>query len=78
MSTHYVLTLGCPDRTGIVARIATFLAEAGGWITEAGYHADPETDWFFTRQVVRADSLAFGFDELRERFGALAAELGVG
>ncbi len=76
MSSHFVLTLGCPDRTGIVARIATFLSGAGGWITEAAYHADPDTDWFFTRQVVRADSLSFGLEELRDRFGTLAAELG--
>jgi formyltetrahydrofolate deformylase len=73
---QYVITLGCPDRTGIVARISGFLAESGGWITEAAYHADPDTNWFFTRQVVRADSLPFGVDELRERFGAVAAELG--
>jgi formyltetrahydrofolate deformylase len=76
MTAHYILTLGCPDRTGIVARIAGFLSQAGGWITEAAYHADPDTEWFFTRQVVRADSLSFGPEELRERFGALAAELG--
>jgi len=73
---HYVLTLGCPDRTGIVARIATFLSNAGGWITEAAYHADAETNWFFTRQVVRADSLAFPLEELRRRFAQVAAELG--
>ena len=59
-----------------MARISTFLAEAGGWIVEAGYHSDPDTGWFFTRQVVRADSLPFGADELRERFAAVAAELG--
>ncbi|MGQ0631362.1 MAG: formyltetrahydrofolate deformylase [Sporichthyaceae bacterium] len=76
MTSHYILTLGCPDRTGIVARIASFLTDAGGWITEAAYHADPDTDWFFTRQVVRADSLAFGLEELRDRFAELAAELG--
>ena len=51
---RYVITLSCPDTTGIVARISTFLAEAGGWIVEAGYHSDPDTNWFFTRQVVRA------------------------
>jgi formyltetrahydrofolate deformylase len=74
--SEYVLTLGCPDTTGIVARIAGFLSAEGGWITEAAYHADPDTDWFFTRQVVRADSLSFGVDELRKRFGELATELG--
>jgi formyltetrahydrofolate deformylase len=72
---RYVITLGCPDRTGIVAKIATFLADCGGWIVEAAYHADPETGWFFTRQEVLADSVPFGVDELRERFAAVADQL---
>ncbi|MBB5072895.1 formyltetrahydrofolate deformylase [Saccharopolyspora gloriosae] len=76
MPSRFVITLGCPDRTGIVARIASFLAEWGGWIVEAGYHTDPETGWFFTRQEVRADSLPFGVAELRERFARVADELG--
>ncbi|MBB4962729.1 formyltetrahydrofolate deformylase [Saccharothrix violaceirubra] len=73
---RYVITFGCPDRTGIVARISSFLTEYGGWIVEAAYHTDPVTNWFFTRQEVRADSLPFGVEELRERFGAIARELG--
>jgi formyltetrahydrofolate deformylase len=73
---RYVLTLTCPDTTGIVARIAGFLADAGGWIVEAGYHSDVDSGWFFTRQVVRADSLPFDVDELRRRFADVAAELG--
>ena len=73
---RYVLTLSCPDTTGIVARIAGFLAAAGGWIVEAGYHSDVDSGWFFTRQVVRADSLPFEADELRRRFAEVAAELG--
>ena len=40
---RYVLTLSCPDTTGIVARIAGFLADAGGWIVEAGYHSDVDS-----------------------------------
>jgi formyltetrahydrofolate deformylase len=76
MNSHYVLNHGCPDRTGIVARIAAFLSDAGGWITEAAYHADPDTNWFFTRQVVRSESLSFGLEELRDRFATLAAEHG--
>jgi formyltetrahydrofolate deformylase len=73
---RYVITLSCPDTTGIVARIAGFLADAGGWILEAGYHSDPTTGWFFTRQVVRAGSLPFDADELRARFAEVAADLG--
>jgi formyltetrahydrofolate deformylase len=72
---RYVITFGCPDRTGIVARIASFLAEAGGWIVEAAYHTDPETNWFFTRQEVRADSLPFDVAELRQRFAEVQAGL---
>jgi formyltetrahydrofolate deformylase len=71
---RYVITFGCPDRTGIVARISQFLADAGGWIVEAAYHADPDTGWFFTRQEVRAASLPFDATELRTRFAELAAE----
>ncbi|MGK2319492.1 formyltetrahydrofolate deformylase [Gordonia rhizosphera] len=74
---RYVLTLGCPDRTGIVARISGFLAEIGGWITEAAYHSDDETGWFFTRQTVRAGSVAMSVDEMRARFATeVAAEIG--
>ncbi|MEU4444279.1 formyltetrahydrofolate deformylase [Actinosynnema sp. NPDC050801] len=73
---RYVITFGCPDRTGIVARISSFLAEHGGWIVEAAYHTDPTTNWFFTRQEVRADSLPFDVDELRARFAEVARDLG--
>lgn len=71
-----MISLGCPDATGIVARIGAFIAEAGGWIVEAGYHTDPDTGWFFTRQEIRADSVPFDVDELRRRFSAVAEELG--
>ncbi len=70
-----MLTLSCPDRTGIVARITTFLADIGGWITEAAYHSDDESGRFFTRQEIRADSVAFDAAELRTRFGSVAREL---
>ncbi|MGW7539458.1 formyltetrahydrofolate deformylase [Amycolatopsis sp. NPDC054798] len=70
-----MLTFGCPDRTGIIARISGFLADHGGMIVEAAYHTDPDSGWFFTRQVVRADSLPFDAAGLRERFGEVANEL---
>lgn len=74
--SHYVITLSCPDRTGIVARISTFLAKLGASITEAAYHADVEAGVFCTRQVVDAASVPFDVDELRARFAPVAAELG--
>ncbi len=71
---RYVLTLGCPDRLGIVARISSFLTEVGGWITEVAYHSDADTGWFFTRQAIRTDSVPYTADELRERFATEVAD----
>lgn len=71
-----MLTLGCPDRPGIIARITSFIAEFGGSIMEAGYHSDLDSGWFFTRQAITASTVPFELDELRARFGRVAAEFG--
>jgi formyltetrahydrofolate deformylase len=72
---RYVITFGCPDRTGIIAGISGFLAAADGWIVDAAYHTDRESGWFFTRQEVLAASLPYDVTELRARFARVAAEL---
>lgn len=72
----YVLTFSCPDRTGIVAKLAGFLASHGGIITEADYFLDPDTNRFFTRQAVRADSIDCSLAQLEEEVQELAQELG--
>lgn len=69
---RYTLTLSCPDRVGIVAAVSGFVAQHGGWIVEASYHTDQETQRFFMRQEIRADSLPFSAAELRTEFGKLA------
>ncbi|MBC7301527.1 MAG: formyltetrahydrofolate deformylase [Nocardia sp.] len=73
---RFVLTLGCPDRPGIIARISSFIAEFGGSIVEAGYHSDGDIGWFFTRQAVKASTVPFSIDELRARFAEVAAAFG--
>ena len=45
----YILTLTCADRTGIVAAVATALAERGGFIVESQQYADLEAERFFMR-----------------------------
>ncbi len=75
MTEHrYTLTLSCPDRVGIVAAVSGFVAQHGGWIVEASYHTDQETQRFFMRQEIRAASLPFDASGLRERFAKLAQE----
>lgn len=72
MPDTFVLTLKCPDRIGIVAAVSTFLADQGGWITEAHHHSDDRDGIFFMRQEIRADSIAGDIDPFRERFAEIA------
>ncbi len=75
MTTHrYTLTISCPDRAGIIAAVTGFIAQHGGFIVEASYHTDQETQRFFMRQEMRANSLPFDADEFRRRFSLLASE----
>jgi formyltetrahydrofolate deformylase len=48
---RYVLTLACPDTTGIVAAVANFLAENHALLIEASHFNDEHTDRSFMRTV---------------------------
>lgn len=75
MNTHsFRLIVSCPDRVGLVATVSSFLANEGGLLTEANYYRDPDTNWFFMRQVIAADSLPYGPEELTARFAPLAEQ----
>jgi formyltetrahydrofolate deformylase len=71
---RYVLTVTCPDRTGIVAAVTGFIAAHGGWVVEAAQHGDLTTGQFFQRIEVLADSLGFGPEEFARRFADVASE----
>ena len=79
----YTLSASCPDRVGIVARVAGFFAEHKGWILETANHSEPSIDGaeanipgrYFMRIEVKADSLPFMLAELCERFAPIAQEL---
>lgn len=51
---HWVLTLSCPDRPGIVRAVAGVLADHGGNITESQQFGDPLSGLFFMRVQVSA------------------------
>ncbi len=74
MERTYTLTISCPDRVGIVAKVSNFLAMYGGWITEANHHSDLQANRFFMRHEIRAASLPFGLEEFRTAFGPIARE----
>ncbi|MEI2417429.1 formyltetrahydrofolate deformylase [Orrella sp. JC864] len=72
----FILTLSCPDRTGIVYRVSGLLFELNGNILDAQQFGDEQTGRFFLR--VHFD-LPPGMDgeTLRERFAPLAQEYGM-
>jgi len=79
MPTPLILTLACPDRPGITARVTGFLFERGCNILDAqqfnGRAANGGEDRFFMRVVFDPDgSTAEG---LRADFAALADEFGM-
>ncbi len=68
-----ILTLSCPDRPGIVARVSTFLFERGCNILDAQQYDDEETGTFFMRVVLDPDgadrdALRAGFAEIGATF----------
>ena len=70
MTTTYILTLSCPDRTGIVHAVSGFLLERGGNIEEAAQYNDHDTGLFFMRVQFACDQI--GAEALRTQLGELA------
>jgi formyltetrahydrofolate deformylase len=71
------LLLTCPDRKGLVARVAEFVWQLGGNITHADQHTDDQLSIFFQRIEFLLDGVDAGRDEIAERFGPLAADCGM-
>jgi formyltetrahydrofolate deformylase len=72
-----VLTVTCPDRTGIVAAVTGFIASHRGWVVEAAQHGDLATGRFFQRIEILAESLAFGPDQFGDHFAEVADDYGL-
>ncbi len=76
MSDHpeFVLTLSCPDTTGIVFYVTGFLFERGCNIIDSAQFGDESTGLFFMRvhfsttAALDRDALASGFAPIAERF----------
>jgi formyltetrahydrofolate deformylase len=72
-TTHWILTLVCPDRSGIVHAISGAIVEAGGNITESQQYSSDDTGTFFMRLQVEssADRAAFAaaLDPVADRYG---------
>ncbi len=67
----YVLTTECPDATGIVAAVTSFIASQNGLITESAHFRDPYKDRSLMRTEFRGPDLP-PLNELERNFADVA------
>jgi formyltetrahydrofolate deformylase len=72
---HFVLTLRCPQRPGILNALTAFLFERGCDISEHQQFDDTATDQLFSRTAFRATDPNLTLDRLKRDFEPLAADL---
>jgi formyltetrahydrofolate deformylase len=82
MNDSAVLLIDCPDRKGLVARVAGMLYEHGANILHADQHQDHSVGLFFMRVEFALNGQdakvpAFDLEAFRHDFAPLAAELGM-
>ncbi|GAA0320167.1 formyltetrahydrofolate deformylase [Sphingomonas oligophenolica] len=75
MTATYTLRLSCPDRPGLVAKVAGFLAGAGGNIVDAQQFDDRLTGSFFMRVVFEMPGHEDA-DAIRAAFATIGTEIG--
>jgi formyltetrahydrofolate deformylase len=63
-----VLLLSCPDRRGVVAAVADFIARHDGNIVHAEQHTDPVEGVFFQRVEFEVDGFGLARHEILEAF----------
>lgn len=72
-SPRIILVLSCPDTTGIVAAVTSFLASNHATLVEASHFNDETTRRSFLRTVFHDDGRGMGTPaELQERFKPIA------
>lgn len=71
-SDHFILTISCTDKVGIVSKVSTFLANHNCCINEANHHADKDLGMFFMRNEI--SNLALTKDEFTTAFSRIADE----
>lgn len=77
-SNQYILTVSCKTAPGIVAGIASYITERGGYIAELSQFDDKISGQFFLRTLfnITPDS-RHTFEDIRTGFNALADKHGI-
>lgn len=73
--SDYLFTFECPDRLGILAKVANLLFEQGAFVTESFHYGDPQTKTFFARMVFNDGVLKTSIEGLREKVSELGKHM---
>lgn len=70
-----ILKIDCPDQSGIVAKVANYIADNQGNLTELHQFTDPENDKFFARFQIDVARIKGGVEDFVDSFKALGNTL---
>lgn len=70
-----LLTIDCPDRVGLLARLTQFIATRGGNLREVHQFTEETSGWFFARMAIETKTLSVSVPQLREEFATMGREL---
>ena len=69
----YILTMTCPDASGISATVLNFIYQNNGFITSSFNYGDPTTKKYFMRTVFQgSDSKFKNLEDTRVKFLPIA------
>jgi len=68
----FILTITCPDTTGLVATVAGFLRDEACFIDESFQYGDPSTQRFFMRMVFTIPAKGKSIQEIEQHFVEIA------
>ena len=74
---RYILTITCPDTTGLVAAVSGFLRDHACFIDESAQFGDPATQRFFMRAVFTRSATSPNITTLKSEFAVIAAPFGM-
>ena len=77
MASTAVLLLSCPDRKGVVAATAEFIARNDGNIVHAEQHVDPVEGVFFQRVEFELDGFGIARDQIAVEFAPIGEQFGM-
>ena len=70
-----ILKINCPDQNGIVAKIASYVAEHSGNLVEFSQFTDAENDKFFARVEIDTANLSVSTQDFIDGFNTIGKSL---